>query len=141
MALPSLLKPSVKTKFQVDFDWWKSQDRNWRHSLLAFLCEEHQALFAAYENEANIDLVDLQTGEVTQGDAILNTLVEHCALQEGFISPNAPLVDSIFKVFLVNHNKAMNAEELSVLLGKPAQTILSTIGTGRVYKGIRPILV
>jgi len=34
----------------------------------------------------------------------------------------------------------MNAEELSALLGKPAQTILSTIGGGRVYKGIRPIL-
>lgn len=140
MALPSLLKPSLKTNFQVDFDWWKSQDRNWRQSLLAFLCEEHQQLFAAYENEANIDLVDPKTAEVTQGDAILNALVDHCAHQEGFIAPNAPLVDSIFKVFLVNQNKAMNAEELSALLGKPAQTILSTIGTGRVYKGIRPKL-
>jgi hypothetical protein len=140
MALPSLLKPTVKTKFQVDFDWWKSQDRNWRNSLLTFLCEEHQALFASYGNEANIDLVDPQTGEVSQGDAILNTLVDHCAHQGGFLSQNAPLVDSIFKVFLVNKNKAMNAEELSALLGKPAQTILSTIGTGRVYKGIRPIL-
>ena len=140
MALPSLLKPTMKTKFQVDFDWWKSQDRNWRQSLIAFLCEEHQTLFAAYENEANIDIVNPFTGEVSQGDAILNTLVEHCAVQEGFISPNAPLVDSIFKIFLVNQNKAMTAEELSALLGKPAQTILSTIGTGRVYKGIRPIL-
>ncbi len=140
MALPSLLKPTMKTKFQVDFDWWKSQDRNWRQSLIAFLCEEHQTLFAAYENETNIDIVDPTTGEVTQGDAILNTLVDHCANQEGFISPNAPLVDSIFKVFLVNHNKAMTAEELSTLLHKPAQTILTTIGTGRVYKGIRPIL-
>ncbi|MEA4811994.1 MAG: hypothetical protein VB108_05450 [Anaerolineaceae bacterium] len=139
MTLPSLLKPTVKTKFQVDFDWWKSQDRNWRHSLLAYLCEEHQALFASFENEKNIDLVDLKTGEVSQGDAMLNTLVDHCALQPDFISQNAPLVDSIFKVFLVNHNQAMNAEELSAMLGKPASTILSTIGTGRVYKGIRPI--
>src|SRR5665647_693264 len=140
MPLPSLLKPTIKTKFQVDFDWWKSQDSNWRTSLLTFLCEEHQVLFAAYENVANIDLVDPQTGEISQGDAILNTLVDHCAHQTGFISPNAPLVDSIFKVFLVHKNQPMSAEELSALLGKPAQTILSTIGTGRVYKGIRPIL-
>jgi hypothetical protein len=28
--------------------------------------------------------------------------------------------------------------ELSELLGKPADTILRTIGTGKIYKGIKP---
>jgi len=48
-------------------------------------------------------------------------------------------VDSIFKIFLSKNNQPMDSEELSEILRKPAMTILSTIGTTRVYKGIRPV--
>ncbi|MFZ3070334.1 MAG: hypothetical protein WA110_04335 [Anaerolineaceae bacterium] len=137
--LPSLLKPSLKTKFRVDFDWWRSQDRNWRVYLQSFLCEEHQKLFASYSYTDQIDLIDPQTGEVSQVDALLYTLNNHCAKQPGFVSGNSALVDSIFKIFLVNKNQPLTAVELSTMLGRPAETILRTIGTGKVYKGIRPV--
>lgn len=139
LSKASLIKPSLTTKFRVDLEWWKIQDRNWRNSLVSFLCPDHQKLFANAAEEKLMDLVNPETGEVTRGDGLIQTLVEHCARQEGFISPNAPLVDTVFKVFIVNGNQPLNAIELAERMGKPADTILRTIGTTRVYKGIRPV--
>ena len=139
LSKDSLIKPSLTTKFRVDLEWWKMQDRNWRNSLVSFLCPEHQEIFAHATEEKLMDLVNPKTGEVTRGDGLIQTLVEHCARQEGFISPNAPLVDTVFKVFIVNSNQPLTAIELAERIGKPADTILRTIGTTRVYKGIRPV--
>ncbi|MEL7637373.1 MAG: hypothetical protein AAGU03_06420 [Anaerolineaceae bacterium] len=135
----SLMKPNRKTKFRIDFDWWKSQDRNWRSSLISFLCPEHREAFAQFSDETMLDLVDPSTGEVTKGDALIYTLITHCAQQEDFITANTPLVDSIFKVFLSKENQPMDSEELAEITRKPTLTILSTIGSTRVYKGIRPV--
>ncbi len=135
----SLMKPNRKTKFRIDFDWWKSQDRNWRSSLISFLCPEHREAFAQFNDETMLDLVDPSTGEVTKGDALIYTLITHCAQQEDFITANTPLVDSIFKVFLSKENQPMDSEELAEITRKPTLTILSTIGSTRVYKGIRPV--
>ncbi len=139
LSKSSLIKPGLTTKFRVDFEWWKSQDRNWRNWLVAFMCSKHQELFIQSTDAQEMDLVNPETGEVTRGDGLIQTLVEHCAMQEGFISPNAPLVDSVFKVFIVNRNQPLNAIELAERIGKPADTILRTIGTTKVYKGIRPV--
>jgi len=139
LSKSSLIKPDLNTKFWVDFDWWKSQDQNWRHALVTFMCPTHQALFAQLTDVQEMDLANPETGEVTRGDGIIQTLVEHCAKQEGFITANAPLVDSVFKVFIVNHNQPLNAIELSERIGRPAETILRTIGGSRVYTGIRRV--
>ena len=135
----SLIKPTKNTKFHIDFDWWKSQDRNWRNSLITFFCPTHIEAFDGHVDEQDMDLVDPETGEVTQGDALIFTLINHCAKQDDFITANAPLVDTIFKVFLANNNQPLDSEELSQITHKPANTILSTIGSSRVYKGIRPV--
>ncbi|MEL7645092.1 MAG: hypothetical protein AAGU04_02330 [Anaerolineaceae bacterium] len=136
--ISALIKPTLKTKFKVDFEWWKAQDSNWKVYLKSFLCPEHQKLLADYSYSDQIDLIDPSTGEVTRVDALLYTLAEHCAKQPDFLSGNSALVDSIFKIFLVNGNKPLNAVELSSLISKPADIILRTIGSGKVYKGIKP---
>ena len=139
LSKASLIKPGLTTKFRVDLEWWKSQDRNWRNSLVTFMCPKHQELFAQSSDEQEMDLVNPETGEVTRGDGLTQTLVDHCARQEGFITDNAPLVDTVFKVFIVSGNQPLNSIELAERVGKPADTILRTIGTTRVYKGIRPV--
>jgi len=136
--ISALIKPTLKTKFKVDFEWWKAQDSNWKVYLKSFLCPEHQKLLADYSYSDQIDLIDPSTGEVTRVDALLYTLAEHCAKQPDFLSGNSAWVDSIFKIFLVNGNKPLNAVELSSLISKPADIILRTIGSGKVYKGIKP---
>jgi hypothetical protein len=135
----SMIKLTVKTKFRIDYTWWEKYDRNWRNSLISYLCPEHKAAFASHADAPIFDLVDPETGEVSQGDALVYTLVHHCAQQDDFISLNAPLVDSIFKIFLSNDNQALSPEELAEVIRKPANTILTTIGGLKVYKGIRPI--
>jgi len=136
--ISALIKPTLKTKFKVDFEWWKVQDSNWKVYLQSFLCSQHQKILADYSYTDQIDLIDPNSGEVTRVDALLYTLAEHCAKQPDFLSGNSALVDSIFKIFLVNGNTPLNAVELSGLISKPADTILRTIGSGKVYKGIKP---
>ena len=91
LSKASLIKPVLTTKFHVDLDWWKSQDRNWRNSLVTFMCPAHQEIFSASTDDEEMDLVDPETGVVTRGDGLIQTLIDHCAKQADFISLNAPL--------------------------------------------------
>ena len=136
----SLIKPTVNTPFKIDFDWWRQNDSNWRIFLLDFLCDEHKNAFSIQHDDQLIDAIDPETAEVTQVDGLLYELINHCAQQEGFLKQNLPLVAQIFRIFLSNSNQPLNANQLSEIIGKPARTILVTIGGHRVYKGIRPVL-
>ena len=71
--ISALIKPTLKTKFRIDFEWWKSQDHNWKVYLQSFLCPEHQKLLADYSYSDQIDLINPATGEVTRVDALLHT--------------------------------------------------------------------
>ena len=136
----SLIKPTVNTSFKIDFDWWQQNDSNWRIFLLDFLCDKHKEAFADQNGNQLIDAIDPETAEVTQVDGLLYELINHCAQQEGFLKQNLPLVAQIFRIFLSNGNQPLDANQLSEKTGKPARTILVTIGGHRVYKGIRPFL-
>ena len=135
----SLVKPTLETPFHIDFDWWKEHDANWRVFLLDFLCDEHRAIYAEKDQNIQIDSIDPETAEVKRVDGLLNTLVEHCAQQEGFISQNTTLVNMIFKIFLANGNKPLNSTQLAELTGKSATTILRTFSGAQIFKGIRPL--
>lgn len=136
----SLIKPKLTSLFQIDFDWWKKNDRNWRVFLRSFLCEEHQQLFADVENDEIIDWVDPKTAEIKQVDGLQHILITHCAKQEGFLSSNMALVDAVFRIFLSNGNKPLSPIELGELLNRQPELILRTFSGLRVYKGIRPVL-
>ncbi len=70
----SIIKPTIKTLFQIDFDWWKLHDNNWRVHLQSCLCEEHQEV---YENidKATIDWIDPVTAEVQTVDGLQHVLM------------------------------------------------------------------
>jgi hypothetical protein len=135
----SLVKPKLDTPFKIDFEWWKKHDRDWRVYLRSFLCDEHQEMFENLSNNETIDWVDPDTAEVSQVDGLQHVLITHCARQEDFLTSRMALVDSVFRVFLSNGNKPLNAEELADVLNRPATTILRTFSGIRVYKGIRPV--
>ncbi len=134
----SLLKPTVKTPFHIDFDWWKQNESDWRVFLVSLLCPEHQEAFANFEEGEMIDWVDPKTAEVKQVDGVQHTLMTHCAALPEFADARTALVEAVFRAFLVNGNIPMSAEELSKKLGRPADTILRTISGPRVYRGLRP---
>ncbi|MBN8655775.1 MAG: hypothetical protein J0M11_08565 [Anaerolineae bacterium] len=136
----SLLKPNAKTPFHIDFEWWKQNEGDWHVFLRSFLCPEHQEAFANVEEGELIDWIDPQTAEVKPVDGVQHALITHCAQLPDFVNQRTAVVEAIFRIFLANGNIPMSAEDLSVKLGKPADTILRTIAGVRVYRGLRPIL-
>jgi len=136
----SLLKPNAKTRFHVDFDWWKQNERDWHIFLRSLLCPDHQETFASIEEGQTIDWIDEQTAEVRPVEGIQHALMSHCALQADFLGERTALVEAVFRTFLVNGNTPMSSEDLAVHLKRPADTILRTLAGPRVYRGLRPLL-
>lgn len=134
----SLIRPTLNTKYRVDFNWWKTHDNNWRVFLYDCLCADHRKMFASQTVDGMIDWVDPETAEVSLVDGLQNILMSHCAKEPDFVTSNTALVDAIFRVLLANGNNPLTPLELSDKIGKPAETILRTISGLQVYKGIRP---
>lgn len=135
----SLVKPTLQTPFHIDFRWWKQNERDWHIFLRTLLCPEHQAVFSQVDEGQMIDWIDAATGEVKPVDGIEHALMSHCALQPEFVSDRTALVEAVFRLFLVNGNAPMTAEELGERLHRPPETILRTLAGPRVYRGLRPI--
>ena len=136
--LSSLLKPTVDTPFQIDYDWWKQHDRSWRVHLRSCLCEEHQEMYADISGDEKVDWIDPETAEVQSVDGLQHTLISHCAKQDQFITELTTLTESLFRLFLSNGNQPLTPEELAEVLNRQPGKILQTITGPRVYKGIRP---
>ena len=135
----SLIKPTIETPFQIDFNWWKSHDQNWRVYLQSYLCTDHKQIFSGEIDSMTIDWIDPDTGEVKTVDGIEHTLMTHCAKQPEFLTEHTALVNSVFRIFLSNGNLPLTCAQLSSITGKSADTILRTLTGIQVYKGIRPI--
>lgn len=136
----SLVKPTVKTRFHIDFDWWAQNDRDWRVYLRSFLCPEHRQALASLDDFEQVDWVDPETAEVQRVDGLQHILITHCAKQKDFIGQHATLVDSVFRIFLANGNTPLTPEELGAQLGRDPEIVLRTLSGPRVYKGLRPCL-
>lgn len=136
----SLVKPTINTRFHIDFDWWRNNDRDWRVYLFGFLCRDHQPMFQDFDQVGTMDWIDPETAEVHRVDGLQHVLISHCARQPEFISHQMPLVDMVFRLFLVNGNSPLTPAELGSQLGRDPGLILRTFTGMRVYKGIRPIV-
>ncbi len=134
----SLVKPSVKTPFHIDFDWWKKNERDWHVYLRTLLCPEHQETFANLDDGQTVDWVNPKTAEVKPVDGIQNALMTHCVKQPDFLTDQTALVEAVFRLFLTNGNNPLSSIELGEKLNRPPATILRTLAGARVYKGIRP---
>ena len=137
MPLNYLIKPSVQTKFYIDYDWWEQSRDDLQIYLLTHLTPDQQTALEKTDSKASFDYVDPKTGEVFQMDA-LGLAIRESARREDFITGHIGLIDSVFRALLVNDNDPLNALELAELTGRDASTILKTIGGVRIYRGIRP---
>jgi hypothetical protein len=136
--MPVRTKPSVETKFHIDFDWWMQSGRNFRVFLQSHLCSECRVRFKDYREADLIDWVDAETAEVTQVDGLWHSLRTCCSGKTDYISELMPLTTAVARTFLANGNEPLSPNQLSELLHRPADTILRTIGSTQVYDGIRP---
>jgi hypothetical protein len=136
----SLVKPTLQTRYHIDFDWWGQSDRDWRVHLSSLLCPEHQEAFSDFKADEMVDWVDPDTAEVQRVDGLQHVLISHCAKEEGFISERTALVDAVFRLFLANGNDPLTIADLAERLGRPPNVLLKTLSGGRVYRGLRPVM-
>lgn len=137
MSLSYLIKPSVETKFYIDYDWWEQSRDDLQVYLLTHLSPEQRAAMQSRDLREVFDYVHPETGEVFQLDS-LRLAIRESSTGEEFIGENIGLIDSVFRALLVNSNQPLSARELGDITGRDPQKILKTIGGLRVYRGIRP---
>lgn len=135
------VKPTLETRFHVDYEWWERAGRDLRVYLQSHLCPHHREVFAEYDGDQIVDWVDPVTAEVTRVNGLQHALRAHCSREPDYITEHTSLVDAVFRVFLANNNQPLTALELAEAIGRPddANTVLRTLSGARVYKGLRPV--
>ncbi len=133
------IKPTLETKFHIDYSWWERAEQELRVYLLSHLSSEQRAFFTEHRETEETDWIDPVTAEVRKVDALQRAL-QDASQQPDFISPQTSLVDAVFRVFLANSNVPLTPVELGERTGRQPTTILRTLAGGTVYKGIRPII-
>lgn len=133
----SLIKPTVDTRYHIDYSWWQKSDEDLRIYLLSHLPQDERDRLAHSTSEEMIDFVDPMTGEVTQIDE-LHFALQRASTQADYITQHTSLVDAIFRLLIANNNRPMSSNDLSRELKRPASVILKMLSGNRVYKGIRP---
>ena len=134
------MKPTVDTKFHLDFEWWDRRNLDFRLELRSQLCEACRSQYPDHKNTQLIDWVDPDTARVERVDPLWQSLEICCRDQADYISEYTPLTTAVFRTFLANGNTPLSPKELHEQLGRRTpRLILSTIGGRRVYHGIRPV--
>lgn len=134
----ALIKPTLDTKFHIDYSWWeRATGEDLRIYLLSHVLPDHRERLSMAEEGRVVDFVDPDTAEVFQLDE-LQLGIQLAAKDPEYISPQTPLIDSIFRVFLKNNNVPLTPKEIADQIERSPTTILKTIGGMKIYKGLRP---
>jgi hypothetical protein len=134
----AVLKPTMDTKFHIDYTWWERENNDLNSYIMTHLPLDLREQMGEKDEFQQIDYIDPQTGEVTRLDE-LGVAIREAASRDDYINPQTSLVDSVFRVFLANGNTPRTPKELEEDTGRDARTILKTFGGIRVYRGIRPV--
>jgi hypothetical protein len=138
LSAEHLKRPTVDTKFHIDYEWWEQSDLDLKTYLYSRLeIGDDSGLELGVEN---VDLVDPDTGEVRQVDGFQFALQSYFAQLPDDFAQQSSLVDAVFYVLLSNANKPMSARELAERTHRDPAVVLKTLAGRRIYQGIRPIL-
>lgn len=137
ISVAHLKRPSLETKFHIDYDWWDESDLDLKTYLFSRLNIGDESAFDLGIDK--VDLVDSETGEVRQVDGFQFALQTYFNQLSDDFAQQTSLVDAIFFVLLANANKPMTASELAVKVNRDPDMVLKTISGTRIYQGIRPI--
>ncbi len=133
------VKPTLETRFHIDFAWWQKKGQNLRAHLQSYACPEALERYEELGQDKTFDWINPETGEVFQIDMFWHIIHIHCSQEPNFINAPTPLVAAIFRAFIANNNTPLTPIELHERLQKKTpELILKTIGRRQVYKGIRP---
>ncbi len=133
-----LKRYNENTRFQIDFNWWQDSELD----LQAYLSSRLNISgdFSLDPSAEQVDMIDPKTGEVRRVDGFQYVLQSYFRqLPDDFIK-RASLVDAVFCILLGNANHPMSAVELGERVQRAPNMIVTTLTSGRVYQGIRPVV-
>jgi hypothetical protein len=135
------IRPTLDTKFHIDFAWWQKKGQNLRANLQSHACPRAKELYEAYGPDRTFDWIDPETGEVFNIDILWHIVHGYCAQESDFIDDLTPLTTAIFRTFIANNNTPLTPIEIHEQLRKKTpELILRTVGRHKVFNGIRPVV-
>jgi hypothetical protein len=133
-------RPTLDTRFHIDWEWWQAHDRNFRYHLYDQLCPECRRRIPSPATVTEVDWIDPETAEVTRADPLAMCLRTRCMHEHDFLNEKLPVATAVFRVFLMTDNRPASPRELHRYLPwRPPEAILSVIGGREVHYGIRPV--
>jgi hypothetical protein len=135
-----LFRPTEDTRFHIDYSWFEKNGQDINVLIQKYLTPEQQAQLTNSEAEEVLDSVDEETGEVHQMTRLMYFIRAMYANDPSFINPRLPLAELAFRVFLVNGNQPLTANELAARIGRKPAEVLAQLGGRAIYNGICPIL-
>ena len=138
ISINQLQRPTVETKFHIDYEWWDSSNLDLKTYVYSRLeLGDDSALDSGIDQ---VDLVDPNTAEVRQVDGFQYALQTYFSQMSDDFTTQTSLVDAIFYTLLANANRPMTARELAERVKRDPETVLKTISGPHIYQGIRPLL-
>ncbi len=133
------VKPTLETKFHIDFDWWAERGANFRVVLHSRLCDECREKYPPVGASDEIDWIDPDTAEIARVDGLWHSLRTCCSQKPTYITEYTTLAEAAFRIFLANDNTPLTAVELHKIIGRRTpEAILATLAGKQVYMGIKP---
>ena len=88
-------------RYFIDLEWYQRQERSLATLAASRLCPTSRKK------------------EKTKSEAaLLRAIKQCCSKRDGYITPNMPLLEMIFRLFLANGNQPLNLEEIQEQLQK-----------------------
>lgn len=137
IKIPRKPRLDENSRFFIDYEWWNESNM----SLESYLQSQLGYEISLGEDDGNaVDLIDSETGEVRQLSGFEFAIQNYFNNQDSAETQSGSLVNNVFTTLLGNGNRPMTATEIASAVNRPPETIIRTLGSGKVYLGIRPYL-
>ncbi len=107
-----------KPKYYIDLKWYDDHDRSFRTVAQARFCRSCQAKLGS-ETQERVPTVDPKTGRVVfemrsvpYGTNPMSVIRSCCSKAKGYIGPETPVLEAVFRLFLANANQPTDLEGL-----------------------------
>ena len=117
------IKPTLDTKFHVDFSWWQKKGQNLRIYLRSHVCPQCAALSQDVQGQT-FDWISTETGEVFQIDMLWHIIHTHCGQDPAFFDHRIPLTSAIFRAFITNDNTPLTPAEIHERVKKKPPSLI-----------------
>ena len=112
-----------KPRYYVDLDWYEENNRSFRALAQTRLCESCKQRLGT-ETQERVPAVDARTGRVVFemrsvpfAQNPMPVIRSCCSKRRDYITPETPVAEAIFRVFLASSNQPMDVDRIREELG------------------------